>query len=251
MQNIKNILDKLDPISLKEMDSVSLLDRIDTKYIFRTELLQDFLKNLTESYFVLDINGIRMSRYDTIYFDTENLDFYRHHHNGKLNRYKIRERCYTDSGLSFFEIKYKNNKSRTIKKRIKIDSISDAIIPKAKEFLMQKTGMDSDLFFAILQVKYTRITLVSKFSQERVTIDLDLSYKSNGVNFSYPSVVIAEVKQGKNQTSPFINIMKENHIRSSNLSKYCIGIVATNKEIKNNNFKEKVLYLKKLCNDKN
>ena len=41
------------------------------------------------------------------------------HQNKKLNRYKIRQREYLISDISFFEIKFKSNKGRTIKKRIK------------------------------------------------------------------------------------------------------------------------------------
>ena len=249
MQNIINILDKFDTITLKEMDSVSLLDRVDTKFVFRIELLPDILEKIAGEYYVLDIEDLRMSRYETIYFDSDNMDFYKHHHNGKLNRYKLRERCYMDSSLSFFEIKYKNNKSRTIKKRIKISHISEKIEDKAKDFIAQKTRLNPDSFFAKLTVKYSRITLVCKSSRERVTLDIELSYKSNGIETAYPSIVIAEVKQAKNQYSHFIKLMKQNHIRSENLSKYCLGIISTNNNIKINNFKEKILFIKKLCND--
>lgn len=251
MQIISEILNRFDGITLKEMDSVALLDRVDTKYLFKVDLLPDILKKIMTEYYVLDIKNVRMSNYETIYYDTEDLSFYNQHHNGKLNRYKIRERCYMDSNLSFFEIKYKNNKNRTIKKRIKIKEISESLIPEAKEFLNEKTGLDPDSFYAKLLVKYSRITLVSKSSKERVTIDSELSYKSNDYSHSYPQIVIAEVKQGKNQPSSFIRMMKEHHIRPSSLSKYCLGIVATNNEIKNNLFKEKILYLNKLCDVKN
>ena len=110
MQIISEILNRFDGITLKEMDSVALLDRVDTKYLFKVDLLPDILKKIMTEYYVLDIKNVRMSNYETIYYDTEDLSFYNQHHNGKLNRYKIRERCYMDSNLSFFEIKYKNNK---------------------------------------------------------------------------------------------------------------------------------------------
>jgi hypothetical protein len=233
------------------MDSVALLDRVDTKFIFKADMLPGFLKMILPHYYVLDIKKNRMSGYETIYYDTADMDFYKHHHNGKMNRYKIRERCYTDSNLCFFEIKYKNNKERTIKKRMKIGEINERLTDEVKEFLVDKTGLDPESFCANLIVKYSRITLVSKLSKERVTIDTGLSYKRNGESFSYPHIVIAEVKQGKNQFSPFIKVMKANHIRPSGLSKYCLGIVTLNKEVKINNFKSKILYLKKISNEKN
>ena len=45
------------PITLEEMDSVKLLSRMDTKFVFTSSLLSAVLKELSQSYSVLEING--------------------------------------------------------------------------------------------------------------------------------------------------------------------------------------------------
>ena len=67
---------------------------------------------------ILQIDGKRKHDYKSLYFDTEDRKFYNDHHNQRVNRYKVRYREYVDSGLVFLEIKCKNNKGKTIKKRL-------------------------------------------------------------------------------------------------------------------------------------
>ena len=109
------------------MDSVKLMNRIDTKFVFEIELLKKALQEIKEYYYILEIKGLRMSAYRSLYFDTDEFKFYYEHHNGKTNRNKVRYREYLESGLCFLEVKHKNNKGKTIKKRIKVDKISQQI----------------------------------------------------------------------------------------------------------------------------
>ena len=44
-------------------------------------------------------------KYSTLYFDTNDKILYKHHHNKKGNRHKIRMRKYIDSNICFLEIK--------------------------------------------------------------------------------------------------------------------------------------------------
>ena len=247
MENIANILNTFTPISLKEMDDVKLLDRMDTKFTFRLADLPELLIKISPKYSVLDVNNVRINRYETLYFDTNKLNLYNQHHNGKLNRYKIRYRRYTDSNLNFFEIKFRNNRNRTIKKRISENSINSEIINEAKKFLIKQTCLDPKDLSAKLWVYYSRITLVNKSSKERLTIDLNLNYKNGDNAVSFPNLVIAEVKQEKACNSCFTQIMKEKHIRNISISKYCLGIINLYENIKTNNFKPKLTLIKKLC----
>jgi len=63
--------------------------------------------------------------------------------------------------------------------------------------------------------------------------------------------VIAEVKQKKYFRSPFVAMMRENHIRKEDISKYCMGIALMKEDIKKNKFKRNLLSIKKLCNEQN
>ena len=247
MENALSIaLARFEPISLQEMDDVKLMDRTDTKFVFKIEQLPVFLEQVSHYYRVLEVTNARISRYETLYFDTEDFQLYLKHQNGKLNRYKIRFRKYVESELNFFEIKFKNNKGRTIKERIKRQEIEYRIEGKAKNLLNEKTSLDPDSLVPKLWVNYSRITLVNKSSKERLTIDVNLNFKNADANKNFDRLVIAEVKQEKSSPSPFLGLMRQHHIREGSISKYCFGVISLHKKIKKNNFKPKLLTLNKL-----
>ena len=106
------------PIQLEQMDQVKLMNRIDQKFWFHEARLQHILDSVQSHYYVLDIEDQTEFPYSSTYYDTPENRMYTKHHNGNLNRYKIRRRSYLSSGISFMEIKFKNNKGRTNKKRI-------------------------------------------------------------------------------------------------------------------------------------
>ena len=107
MVSIDQQITLFEPITLKEMDSVKLMNRKDTKFIFNEKMLPALLKDLTKNYKILEISKKRESQYKTMYFDTEDFKFYTQHHNGKLNRHKVRYRQYIDVDLTFLEVKFK------------------------------------------------------------------------------------------------------------------------------------------------
>jgi hypothetical protein len=227
------------------MDNVKLMDRTDTKYVFRQEFLPGLLAEVMNEYRVLDVNGHRISRYESLYFDTKNFDLYMSHHRGRPNRYKIRCRKYVESELHFFEVKFKNNKGRTIKDRVKQKYIDGSIKDNAETLLLEKTPLDAQHLEAKLWVNYSRITLVNKNSPERVTIDVDLTFKNDVCDKKIHDLVIVEVKQDKARASAFIRLMKKYHIREGSMSKYCFGVISLFDTIKKNNFKPKLILLKK------
>lgn len=244
--NINDLLLPFKPISLQEMDSVKLMDRTDTKFTFHTSQLPAILEQAKKHYAVFEINNTRISNYQTLYYDTVGLELYHIHHTGKLNRYKVRHRTYVDSNLGFLEVKYKNNKGKTFKSRIKEPNVLHHWNELSTQFLLKKTPyIPSDLVPA-LWVNYSRITLVSLETMERITLDLNLEFKKNNVEKKLPQLVIAEVKQEKTKGSPFISIMKQFHIREGSISKYCMAMAYTEPTIKTNRFKEKLLSIKKI-----
>ena len=85
-------LSQFEPIALKEMNSVSLLKRIDTKFLTTETKLLEVLPYLQNDYRILEIDENRLMNYATLYFDTEDLRSYMEHHNGKAKRQKIRMR---------------------------------------------------------------------------------------------------------------------------------------------------------------
>ena len=252
MIDLNSALNNLNPISLEELDRVKLQNRTDTKFVFKADILPIVLEEIKNDYSILEIDNKRTNSYQTLYYDTEELKSYIHHHNGRANRIKIRFRKYIESDLNFLEVKLKNNKGRTIKSRKKIDGIETTLSEKSKKFIEKKSFYDADLLNGALWNKFTRLTLAHKTKNERLTIDLDLRFKhfKTEKEKDIPHIIIAEVKQEKaSGDSEFIKAIRRHQIRSSGMSKYCIGTALLNDNIKKNNFKERILKINKLKND--
>ena len=245
--SLKDLLSSLQGVSLSGLDKVSLQDRMDTKYVFSVELLPDLLARLQDAgYKVLDIDGVRAFEYSSMYYDTSDFSFYKRHAAGKLNRYKIRKRNYVNTGTTFFEIKFKNNRGRTIKSRVQLSN--EGALQEAKRLMSEQTPFDMDGLHEQLLVHYTRITLVEPGFKERVTIDTNLGYVKEGNGWEVEGLVIAELKQNRTSFSLFAKIMKEHHVRSTSLSKYCLGIARLVQTVKKNNFKPQMLLVNKIQN---
>ena len=96
-------------------------------------------------------------------------------------------------------------------------------------------------------ISFSRITFVHKKQKERLTIDVDLSFKNNEKKGDLKQIVIAEVKQERmSRSSDFIRIAKEMSILPMRLSKYCISTMQLHPNIKQNRFKKKQLFINKL-----
>ena len=225
-----------------------LLNRTDVKFSFHRDLLSDILTLAKADYLSLVINEQHYADYETHYFDTPEYGFYLDHHNKRLNRYKVRTRSYVNSDLHFFEIKFKSNKGRTIKSRMKIAQPDSCITEECAEFLKTKAGISAENLKRSIQVNYKRITLINKGMTERITIDFDMSYLIDGARYEYPELIILEVKQNKSSQSRFMEIMHEQHLHRVSLSKYCFGIASYVDGIKKNYFKNQIRYVKKICN---
>lgn len=246
----QRVIADFDPITLKEMDQVKLMDRFDKKFIFTIDKLQKVLSAVSRHYRVLEINDNRIMSYTSMYYDTFGFSMYNDHHNQKLNRFKIRKREYLDSGVVFLEIKFKTNKGRTRKKRIEIDNRHQAFCKREKKFIKKITPYRPKVLYPTLNNNFNRITLVNKNSPERVTLDLNLSYTMADKSSEVPSLCVAEIKQSRSSGLSQIEwVFRENHILPMNFSKYCMGLVMINPGIKYNRFKQKFLQLKKINND--
>ncbi len=92
-------LNEFPTLSLEDIKSVSLQKRTDTKYLLNLSQLTALLSILKSNYSIVEIDSLKNLPYKTLYYDTPDLDLYRIHHNGKLNRYKFRTREYQVSNL--------------------------------------------------------------------------------------------------------------------------------------------------------
>jgi len=247
----KNSLDEVTgafaPISLQEMDSVALLNRVDTKFVLSTSQLITVLDNLRFRYQILSIDHQRIHHYRTLYFDTQGFELYHDHVTGRSEIYKVRSREYLDTQLSFFEIKHKNHKRRTEKSRLPLLSHSECLDRKIDDFLHGFIPFSSHDLEPKLWNTFRRITLVSKAASERLTIDLDLCFFNEQQVLNLEGIAIAEVKQDQfSKDSAFISEMRRQGIRRTGFSKYCFGVSQLYSTVKKNSQKERALMIEKL-----
>ncbi|MBN1184027.1 MAG: VTC domain-containing protein [Bacteroidales bacterium] len=248
MTEIEKILNNLPKVALDEIDQLRFMNRTDTKFVFPAQKMIEVLKNLDNTYSVLTINDKVLFQYRSTYFDTDDHKLYAIHQTGKLNRYKIRYREYMDTNDAFLEIKKKNNKEKTLKKRIQYQ-YSNQFDEAGKKFLEENALIDANNLKPALITNFDRITIVSYEHKERITLDLNLSFtcSNSNENVDLPYIGIAEVKsEGNGHKSNFIRYLKSLRIYPEGMSKYCVGIGLLKKHYKTNNIKSKVLKLEKI-----
>lgn len=233
---INDWLAPFSPISLGEMNAVSLMKRVDTKFMVRIESMASILDVLKNYYRILEISKHRLMTYQSLYFDTPDYLFYRMHHNGLNNRIKIRKRLYVESDLSFLEVKIKNLKGSTAKSRVIADDFGENLSDNEANFTTKTTGQKFDLQLSITN-QFNRFTLVDKSLQERVTVDLNLQFNNSPFE---PKLVVVELKQERlDRKSALFQTLRNHGYSPYSFSKYCIGLARSNQDLKQNLFKPK------------
>ena len=233
---LKEQLKTFAPIDLKQMDRVKLLRRSDTKYLISKKRVSDLLPSLVQDYFILEIDGNRIASYHTAYLDTPDKAYYKHHHQGRNKRHKVRFRTYVESCLSFLEVKLKE-KGKTNKKRI-TSTQNNFLDETQKAFLSDWITEDLDQL---------NISLENTF--QRVTLDFNLNFVVKKQTIPLDEQVIIEIKQSRvNRNSVISKLLRSKLIRPFRLSKYCIGCILMDDGLKYNRFKSKLLKINQIQN---
>ena len=243
---IKNTLQSFNRISLSDLDQVKLMNRTDKKFCLQRRFLPEILDALKNDYSILAIKGETIFQYDNTYFDTQDDRMFINHQNGKRNRYKIRVRQYVQSNDNFLEVKFKTNKGRTVKERIKREDLVSELKGQELEFLKEACPYPPDKLIPKIWSTFKRITLVDNNYTERVTIDTFLGFKNDKKEVTLDNLVIIEVKQSKaNKPALITEVLAAHKIRQQGFSKYCIGRSLIEDNLKKNNFKPLLLKLQK------
>jgi len=184
--------------------------------------------------------------YYTLYYDTERCDMYLEHLRGRKTRQKIRIRAYEHSGVSFLEVKNKNNKGRTAKKRVEC-TVGEK--DKHTDFIASHLRYAPDRLRDRIENRFTRITLVNRNMTERLTIDTNLRLHNFTTDTvcSLDGLVIIELKRDGLTYSPILELLRELRIQPSGFSKYCMGMALTDGELKKNCFKPRLRMISKMC----
>ncbi len=238
MNQIIHKLKQLNKVSLSDLDRVKLMNRTDEKFCLHIDDLPKVLEAVQNDYSVLAIEGETIFNYDNTYFDTVDNQMFLNHQNGKLNRHKIRLRKYVQTDDHFLEVKFKNNKGRTIKKRIEREGFESVFTHDELNFIGDSTNYSGIQLEPKISNYFHRFTLVDKEFTERITVDLFPGFKNQDKEITLNNLVIIEIKQSKAaKPAVIINVLKENKIRKQGFSKYCVGRALLEEKIKKNNFK--------------
>lgn len=240
-------------IGLEELGDASLMRRQDTKFVFRAGELPELIAGLEAEYRVLEVGGLAIHDYLTLYFDTAALDLFQAHHRGKGDRVKVRERQYLTTGQLFLEIKRRSNKGVTTKTRTQAAAWDDSIDstrvadPSALMGAGARQLTTAGKLLPTLWNGYRRMTFVRIGHSERVTIDTNLSFSTGDGRLELDEVAIVEVKQERvDLTSPFMRKLRALGARPGGASKYCLGMSLLRPEIKHNRFKPRLRALQQL-----
>lgn len=228
MNEVTLPLDQLEPIGLEALNGeASLLTRKDRKYLVPLALARELVGQ--DGLQVLQIDGLRAFRYESVYFDTPDRISYLAAAHKRRRRFKVRTRSYLDSGLCSIEVKTRERRGLTEKHRL----------PYAIEQRTQLTGDALDFvnrFESIaplsrrlrpaLVTRYTRTTLLDKSSGSRITVDTDLrSEAADGSTVSLPDLAVVETKTS-GQPCRIDHFLWAAHRRPVTFSKYCTSLAA-------------------------
>lgn len=226
-------LHRLPAVGLDELNvEAALQTRVDRKYVLPEDLAQDLLATFDAEVRVLEMDGSRCFAYDSVYFDTAELDSYLLAAHGRRRRYKVRTRTYVDSAVSFLEVKTEGAREATVKERIPYDLNDRARLTAEGLDYVQETlaaavgGVPEGPLGPVLETRYHRTTLYLPDSGSRATIDTDVTWqRPGGQSWVLDGSVILETKSGS-ASGPLDRHLWAHGVRPSRISKFATGMAA-------------------------
>jgi hypothetical protein len=232
----------VDPIGLDELMALAELQtRVDRKYFVPADIFGQLITELADELQVLDIDGLRSFGYESVYFDTPDLDTYRAHLQRRRRRFKARTRTYTDSGLTMFEVKLTGPHGETVKERVPYPAehraeLTDEALAHLRTTLCQAYHQDLPAGLRpTLVTTYRRTTFVSRTGEARLTCDsglraLDLQHEVRDTG----THVLVESKSGGQGGSAADRTLRKLGVRPASVSKYAVGVAALHPELPSN-----------------
>lgn len=249
MTGLAQLLAARRPIDLAELEAQSaLLRRTDRKYLLTTEQAALILGELDPKMRVLEIEGNRLHRYTSTYFDTAALRCFHDAATRRRRRFKVRTRCYADSGQQFLEVKTRGPRGQTVKHRRARTGPASVLAHDDVTFVRDVLSGDGALrpvsvrpagpldLRPTLRTDYLRLTLQDMAGGARVTLDYDLVWSripSRTIDGDAPAVpgsraagvVVLETKGSVTGTATD-QLLRRRGLRPVSLSKYATGLAA-------------------------
>jgi VTC domain len=236
------------PIGLAALNAkAAMLERRDNKYVVRAEVLRSALLALADEFDVLEIDGRRVFTYETCYFDDALRRSFHDHHQGRRQRVKVRVRRYVESGLCYVEVKLKDKRGVTVKRRLPCDAaeygqLSGAALDHVECSYQALYGRPFGRELEpVLQMRYRRVTLVAREGGERLTIDTGIEFEHQrrdpGTPRTDPEVLILETKSERGNGIADAILRSLGQRPTNGCSKYCVGMSATGQVQRFNRFR--------------
>jgi hypothetical protein len=209
----------------------TLQTRTDRKYLISKSLLEDILQLSKANFSVVGDSGKLVSKYESVYFDTPDLELHKLAAVGRRRRFKLRTRTYIESESSFLELKVRNSRCQTNKIRFEIPFENRFSNPDAHQAWIENELAVHDItgptaYASSLNVSFQRSTLVSLTEASRITIDTSLEF-NNISALNSPDWIILETKSAGQPSQLDRNLWRAG-IRPGKISKYGVGIALLN-----------------------
>ena len=219
-------------ITLEELVATApLLTRTDRKYLIPTSRL-DLVDHADPDLRLLTIGGLTTHAYSSTYLDTADLTAYRLAAHARASRFKVRNRSYLDSGLTFLEVKTRSARGETVKDRLDLSLASRGEHQRfAPTTVRLRTGHEIGPLTPVLEVTYDRTTYYLPASGSRVTVDTALTWRSTrtGRTLTLPGHAIVETKT-TGRPCELDRLLWRDGVRPTRLSKYTCGLALTTDE---------------------
>lgn len=174
---LEDLTRAFDGVSLRELDQrAALLKRIDRKYAVDAARFRGLAERLRHDHQILDIDGRRVFRYRSAYFDTPELRCFWDHVNDQVPRFKARTRTYEDSARCVFEVKLTRAPGETDKRQVEYE-VDEArqLTHDAWQCLREAladAGLECpDSLRHTLTTSFDRLTLAAAGRPDRLTCD--------------------------------------------------------------------------------
>jgi hypothetical protein len=233
------------PVDLKSVNgNAALLERLDNKYVVNASVLEAAVPELAKSFDILEIDGRRAFTYETCYFDDSGLRSYFDHHQGRRRRAKVRMRRYVEAKLCFVEVKLKDKRGITVKKRIACDPETFGVLDAAA--LAHVNASYRDLYgmdfphelVRTLDMRYVRMTLAAKEGGERMTVDNRLCFQAGARTRALGDDLFIIETKSANGNGIADRVLRTLHQHpTKHCSKYCAGIALMRASTKHNKFR--------------
>lgn len=226
-------------VALAELvERAALLTRVDRKYVVPTDRAARLVADLPPEVRVLEIGGVRLARYESVYFDTPELVSYLTTAHRRRRRFKIRTRTYLDTGDTYLEVKTRGVRGLTVKERRPCPASARSRLAAADGEYAARVLVDAAVppvdtarLAPTLEVTYRRATLLLPGpggASARATIDLDLRWAvpgsaSDGIDV--PDLAVVETKSA-GHPGELDRLLWARGYRPVSVSKYGTGLAA-------------------------